>query len=77
MNNKIINRNNKDTVSQASSIFYTNSLNQNNNENINELSNSIIEDQFERFKKRNHYLRKSVIAIDSKNRLLNIDINTH
>lgn len=76
MNNKIINMNNKDTVSQASSIFYTNSLNQNNNENINELSNSIIEDQFERFKKRNHYLRKSVIAIDSKNRLLKDNLNS-
>jgi len=76
MASKNIHMNNNNNVSQSSSIFFTNSLNQNGNENMNELSNSIIEDQFDRFKKRNHYLRKSVIAIDSKNRLLRDNISS-
>ena len=70
------NSRNNDNVSKTSSIFFTNSLNQNSDKNINDLSNSIIEDQFDNFKKRNHYLRKSVISIDSKNRLQKDIINS-
>jgi len=73
--NNIKNRN-SDSISKSSSIFFSNSLNQNNEERMDELSNSIIEDQFNRFKARNHYLRKSVIMVDSKNREMKDNINS-
>jgi len=74
MNN--INNRNNDSISKSSSIFFSNSLNQNNEERMDELSNSIIEDQFNRFKTRNHYLRKSVVMVDSKNREIRDTINS-
>jgi hypothetical protein len=55
-------------VPVSSSIFYTNTLLKNNDNHLPELRNSIVEDQFDAFKKRDHYLRKSTIVLDSINR---------
>ena len=46
----------------SSSIFYTNTLLKNNDNQLPELRNSILEDQFDAFQKRDHYLRKSTIV---------------
>jgi len=59
---------NANNVPISSSIFYTNTLLKNNDNQLPELRNSIVEDQFDAFKKHDHYLRKSSIVIDSINR---------
>ena len=59
---------NANNVPVSSSIFYTNTLLKKNDDKLPELRNSILEDQFDAFKKRDHYLRRSAVVIDSTNR---------
>lgn len=59
-----------DQITRDEQIFYTNKLDDEDelDEDIQPLRNSIVEDQFDRFKKRNHYLRKTTVTIDSRYR---------
>ena len=75
MNSRV---NSNDHVPVSSSIFYTNTLHKKNgDERLSELRNSVIEDQFDLFKKHNHYLRKSIIVIDSINRPISDTIKSN
>ena len=68
MSNKNIIERESQNIPISSSVFFSNSLKNNNEERIDNLRNSIVDDQFDLFKKRNHYLRKSVVLIDSIHR---------
>jgi hypothetical protein len=74
--NKIVDRDSQN-IPISSSVFYSNSLKNNNEERIDNLRNSIVDDQFDLFQKRNHYLRKSVVLIDSINREDNDNIRSN
>lgn len=61
----------KKKIGDESKLFYSHNKNKIDDEfedNFEYGSNSILVDQIDKFKKRNHYLRKSFITIDSANR---------
>ena len=61
----------KKKIGDESKLFYSHSRKDEDIEEDFEYgSNSILSDQIDKFKKRNHYLRKSFITIDSANREL-------
>jgi len=87
MNNYINLR--KEGLPVEDKIFYNNKISQggiNEDEtfdedgditNYVEVPNSILEDQFTKLKKRNHYLRISTLNIDSKNRISSMTVNSN
>jgi len=61
----------KKKIGDESKLFYSHSrIDEDIQEDFEYDSNSILLDQIDKFKKRNHYLRKSFITIDSTNREL-------
>ena len=73
---KYLNLDADSSISKKNTIFYNNLNNDkiNDDENSQIIAPSIIEDQFLKFEKRNHYIKNTLVLIDSKNRDI---INRH